>query len=172
MLPKTSKHGHARVLIEVMCLTLGKFVGEYTIRVIDVLVISQSDTGISVEAVDPMFQTKTSEMLRETGILTWLLAGIQSLRLGCWHCAADINTQQNSDTFPNTAVALAVTPTQGVETDCYKCLHTDLFQYDGALEHERRQLQVGSMKQTICPGINSVIKQMSLPYYTINYQPK
>lgn len=33
---KTSKHGHARVPIEVIGLSLGKFVDEYTIRVIDV----------------------------------------------------------------------------------------------------------------------------------------
>ncbi|EDL84523.1 rCG23105 [Rattus norvegicus] len=40
---------------------------------------------------------------------------MQSPWLGGWHSAADINTRQNSDAFPDTAVALAVAPTQGVK---------------------------------------------------------
>lgn len=75
------KHSHARIPIEVIGPTLGKFVDEYTIRVIDVLVMSQSDTSIRVGAVDPVFETKLPEMLKETGILTRLLAGMQSPRL-------------------------------------------------------------------------------------------
>ena len=35
---------------------LGEFVDEYTVRVIDVFAMPQSGTGVSVEAVDPVFQ--------------------------------------------------------------------------------------------------------------------
>lgn len=42
--------------MEVMGLMLGEFVDEYTVRVIDVFAMPQSGTGVSVEAVDPVFQ--------------------------------------------------------------------------------------------------------------------
>jgi len=44
------------VPMEVMGLMLGEFVDEYTVRVIDVFAMPQSGTGVSVEAVDPVFQ--------------------------------------------------------------------------------------------------------------------
>ena len=44
--------------MEVMGLMLGEFVDEYTVRVIDVFAMPQSGTGVSVEAVDPVFQVR------------------------------------------------------------------------------------------------------------------
>lgn len=46
---------------------LGEFVDDYTVRVIDVFAMPQSGTGVSVEAVDPVFQTKMLDMLKQTG---------------------------------------------------------------------------------------------------------
>jgi 26S proteasome regulatory subunit N11 len=46
----------AGVPMEVMGLMLGEFVDDYTVRVIDVFAMPQSGTGVSVEAVDPVFQ--------------------------------------------------------------------------------------------------------------------
>ena len=46
---------------------LGEFVDDYTVRVVDVFAMPQSGTGVSVEAVDSVFQTKMMEMLRQTG---------------------------------------------------------------------------------------------------------
>ena len=40
---------------------LGEFVDEYTVRVIDVFAMPQSGTGVSVEAVDPVFQVKAAD---------------------------------------------------------------------------------------------------------------
>jgi 26S proteasome regulatory subunit N11 len=53
---KMLKHGRAGVPMEVMGLMLGEFVDEYTIKVVDVFAMPQSGTGVSVEAVDPVFQ--------------------------------------------------------------------------------------------------------------------
>lgn len=53
---KMLRHGRAGVPMEVMGLMLGDFVDEYTIRVVDVFAMPQSGTGVSVEAVDPVFQ--------------------------------------------------------------------------------------------------------------------
>lgn len=72
-----------------MGLMLGEFVDEFTISVIgnhplslstspmtarslrsplaDVFAMPQSGTGVSVEAVDPVFQTKMLDMLKQTG---------------------------------------------------------------------------------------------------------
>ena len=55
---KMLKHGRAGVPMEVMGLMLGEFVDDYTVRVVDVFAMPQSGTGVSVEAVDPVFQTK------------------------------------------------------------------------------------------------------------------
>src|SRR5580698_7754121 len=54
---KMLKHGRAGVPMEVMGLMLGEFVDDYTVRVVDVFAMPQSGTGVSVEAVDPVFQT-------------------------------------------------------------------------------------------------------------------
>jgi hypothetical protein len=53
--------------MEVMGLMLGEFVDEYTVKVVDVFAMPQSGTGVSVEAVDPVFQTKMLDMLKQTG---------------------------------------------------------------------------------------------------------
>ena len=50
-----------------MGLMLGEFVDDYTVRVIDVFAMPQSGTGVSVEAVDPVFQAKMLDMLKQTG---------------------------------------------------------------------------------------------------------
>jgi hypothetical protein len=42
--------------MEVMGLMLGDFVDDYTVKVVDVFAMPQSGTGVSVEAVDPVFQ--------------------------------------------------------------------------------------------------------------------
>ena len=52
---------------QVMGLMLGEFVDDYTVRVVDVFAMPQSGTGVSVEAVDPVFQTKMLDMLKQTG---------------------------------------------------------------------------------------------------------
>lgn len=64
---KMLKHGRAGVPMEVMGLMLGEFVDDYTVRVVDVFAMPQSGTGVSVEAVDPVFQTKMLDMLKQTG---------------------------------------------------------------------------------------------------------
>ena len=68
--------------MEVMGLMLGEFVDDYTVRVVDVFAMPQSGTGVSVEAVDPVFQTKMMDMLRQTGrLVIWILitGGVRNL---------------------------------------------------------------------------------------------
>jgi 26S proteasome regulatory subunit N11 len=57
------KHARAGVPMEVMGLMLGEFVDEYTITVVDVFAMPQSGTGVSVEAVDDVFQQQMMEYI-------------------------------------------------------------------------------------------------------------
>lgn len=58
--------------MEVMGLMLGEFVDDYTVTVKDVFAMPQSGTGVSVEAVDPVFQTDMLDMLKQTGRYVFL----------------------------------------------------------------------------------------------------
>lgn len=91
----TMKLGRAGVPMEVMGLMLGEFVDDYTVRVIDVFAMPQSGTGVSVEAVDPVFQTKMLDMLKQTGRPEMVVGWYHSHPgFGCWLSSVDINTQQ------------------------------------------------------------------------------
>ena len=75
--------------MEVMGLMLGEFVDDYTVRVVDVFAMPQSGTGVSVEAVDPVFQTQMLEMLKQTGARRWRdgrlpHAGTSALACALW----------------------------------------------------------------------------------------
>ena len=43
---------------------LGTVLDDYSIRVTDVFAMPQSGTGVSVEAVDPVYQTKFLDMMK------------------------------------------------------------------------------------------------------------
>ena len=76
---------------------LGQFVDEYTVNCVDVFAMPQSGTGVSVEAVDPVFQTNMLEMLKQTGRPEMVVGWYHSHPgFGCWMSGVDINTQQVS----------------------------------------------------------------------------
>ena len=84
------------VPMEVMGLMLGEFVDDYTVRVDDVFAMPQSGTGVSVEAVDPVFQAKMLDMLKQTGRPEMVVGWYHSHPgFGCWLSGVDINTQQS-----------------------------------------------------------------------------
>ncbi len=64
---KMLKHGRAGVPLEVMGLMLGSYIDDYTVDVVDVFAMPQSGTGVSVEAVDPLYQKNFLDMLEQTG---------------------------------------------------------------------------------------------------------
>jgi hypothetical protein len=78
------KHARAGVPMEVMGLMLGEFVDEYTITVVDVFAMPQSGTGVSVEAVDDVFQQQMMEYPSFAAIwLTQVSEINRSSRNGC-----------------------------------------------------------------------------------------
>ena len=102
--------------MEVMGLMLGEFVDDYTVRVIDVFAMPQSGTGVSVEAVDPVFQAKMLDMLKQTGRPEMVVGWYHSHPgFGCWLSGVDINTQQSFEALSERAVAVVVDPIQSVK---------------------------------------------------------
>ncbi|KAK8309176.1 hypothetical protein V6Z12_D02G109300, partial [Gossypium hirsutum] len=113
---KMLKHGRAGVPMEVMGLMLGEFVDGYTVRVVDVFAMPQSGTGVSVEAVEHVFQTNMLDMLKQTGRPEMVVGWYHSHPgFGCWLSGVDINTQQSFEALNQRAVAVVVDPIQSVK---------------------------------------------------------
>ena len=110
---KMLKHGRAGVPMEVMGLMLGEFVDDYTVNVVDVFAMPQSGTGVSVEAVDDVFQAKMMDMLKQTGRDQMVVGWYHSHPgFGCWLSSVDVNTQKSFEQLNSRAVAVVVDPIQ------------------------------------------------------------
>uniref|UniRef100_A0A6S8EEN9 MPN domain-containing protein n=1 Tax=Aureoumbra lagunensis TaxID=44058 RepID=A0A6S8EEN9_9STRA len=164
---KMLKHGRAGVPMEVMGLMLGQFVDEYTIVCVDVFAMPQSGTGVSVEAVDPVFQTKMLEMLKQTGRPEMVVGWYHSHPgFGCWMSGVDINTQQSFEALNQRAVAVVVDPVQSVKgkvvIDCFRLINPQLMM----IGHEPRQTtsNVGHLKK---PSIQALIHGLNRHYYSM-----
>nr|UXY87160.1 26S proteasome regulatory subunit [Cryptomonas sp.] len=114
---KMLRHGKAGIPIEVM----GLIIGEYTdsvpsIAVSDVFAMPQTGTGVSVEAIDPAFQTKMLDMLQQIDILDTIVGWYHSHPgFGCWLSGVDINTQQSFEQLNQKAIAIVIDPVQSVK---------------------------------------------------------
>ncbi|KAF9184147.1 multicatalytic endopeptidase [Haplosporangium sp. Z 767] len=169
---KMLKHGRAGVPMEVMGLMLGEFVDDYTVRVIDVFAMPQSGTGVSVEAVDPVFQTKMLDMLKQTGRPEMVVGWYHSHPgFGCWLSSVDVNTQQSFEQLNSRAVAVVVDPIQSVKgkvvIDAFRLINPQI----ATVGHEARQTtsNIGHLNK---PSIQALIHGLNRHYYSIaiNYR--
>jgi len=165
---KMLKHGRAGVPMEVMGLMLGEFVDEYTVRVIDVFAMPQSGTGVSVEAVDPVFQARMLDMLRQTGRPEMVVGWYHSHPgFGCWLSGVDINTQQSFEALSERAVAVVVDPIQSVKgkvvIDAFRLINPNMM----VLNQEPRQSTsvLGHLQK---PSIQALIHGLNRHYYSIS----
>ena len=102
--------------MEVMGLMLGEFVDDYSIHVVDVYAMPQSGTGVSVEAVDPVFQKEMIDMLQQTGRSEMVVGWYHSHPgFGPWLSSTDINTQQSYEQLHKRCVAVVIDPIQSVK---------------------------------------------------------
>ncbi|KAL0432568.1 UNVERIFIED_CONTAM: 26S proteasome non-ATPase regulatory subunit [Sesamum latifolium] len=178
------KHGRAGVPMEVMGLMLGEFVDEYTVRVVDVFAMPQSGTGVSVEAVDHVFQTNMLDMLKQTGRPEMVVGWYHSHPgFGCWLSGVDINTQQalivaiaclamqSFEALNQRAVAVVVDPIQSVKgkvvIDAFRLINPQTMM----LGQEPRQTtsNLGHLNK---PSIQALIHGLNRHYYSIaiNYR--
>lgn len=169
---KMLKHGRAGVPMEVMGLMLGEFVDDYTVKVVDVFAMPQSGTGVSVEAVDPVFQTKMLDMLKQTGRPEMVVGWYHSHPgFGCWLLGVDINTQQSFEALNARAVAVVVDPVQSVKgkvvIDAFRLIKPETMM----LGQEPRQTtsNLGHLNK---PSIQALIHGLNRHYYSIgiNYR--
>lgn len=169
---KMLKHGRAGVPMEVMGLMLGEFVDDYTVRVKDVFAMPQSGTGVSVEAVDPVFQTKMLDMLKQTGRPEMVVGWYHSHPgFGCWLSGVDVNTQQSFEAINERCVAVVVDPIQSVKgkvvIDAFRCINPQTI----LMGQEPRQTtsNIGHLNK---PSIQALIHGLNRHYYSlaINYR--
>lgn len=167
---KMLRHGRAGVPMEVMGLMLGEFVDDFTVRVVDVFAMPQSGTGVSVEAVDPVFQTKMMDMLRQTGRPETVVGWYHSHPgFGCWLSSVDINTQQSFEQLTPRAVAVVVDPIQSVKgkvvIDAFRLINPQTLM----LGQEPRQTtsNLGHLNK---PSIQALIHGLNRHYYSIGIQ--
>eukprot|EP00708_Paratrimastix_pyriformis_P003578 GAFH01002362.1.p1 GENE.GAFH01002362.1~~GAFH01002362.1.p1 ORF type:complete len:360 (+),score=75.34 GAFH01002362.1:146-1081(+) len=169
---KMLKHGRAGVPMEVMGLMLGQFVDEYTVRVEDVFAMPQSGTGVSVEAVDYVFQQKMLEMLRQTGRTETVVGWYHSHPgFGCWLSGVDMNTQQSFEKLDPRAVAVVVDPIQSVKgkvvIDAFRLIPQQAMLM--ATESRQTTSNIGHLKK---PTIEALMHGCNRHYYSmvINYR--
>jgi len=165
---KMLKHGRAGVPMEVMGLMLGEFVDEYTVRCIDVFAMPQSGTGVSVEAVDPVFQAKMLDMLKQTGRPEMVVGWYHSHPgFGCWLSGVDINTQQSFETLTERAVAVVVDPIQSVKgkvvIDAFRLINPHTM----VLGQEPRQ-STSVLGHLHKPSVQALIHGLNRHYYSIS----
>lgn len=165
---KMLKHGRAGVPMEVMGLMLGEFVDEFTIHVIDVFAMPQSGTGVSVEAVDDVFQTKMMDMLRQTGRDQMVVGWYHSHPgFGCWLSSVDVNTQQSFEQLNKRAVAVVIDPIQSVKgkvvIDAFRTIDAHILMR--GQEPRQSTSNVGHLNK---PSIQALIHGLNRHYYSLN----
>jgi len=167
-LVKMLKHGRAGVPLEVMGLMLGEFIDDYTIKVVDVFAMPQSGTGVSVEAVDPVFQQDMVDMLGQTGRKETVVGWYHSHPgFGPWLSSVDINTQQSFEQLNSRAVAVVVDPVQSVKgkvvLDTFRIINPQT----RLLGMEPRQT-TSNLGHLHPPSIQAMIHGLNRHYYSIN----
>ncbi|KAI5305333.1 multicatalytic endopeptidase [Ascosphaera atra] len=166
------RHGRAGVPMEVMGLMLGDFVDDYTVRVVDVFAMPQSGTGVSVEAVDPVFQTKMMDMLRQTGRPEQVVGWYHSHPgFGCWLSSVDVNTQQSFEQLNSRSVAVVIDPIQSVKgkvvIDAFRLIQPQTLMM--GMEPRQTTSNVGHLNK---PNISALIHGLNRHYYSMNINYK
>lgn len=166
---KMLKHGRAGVPMEVMGLMLGEVVDDYTITVVDVFAMPQSGTGVSVEAVDDVFQTKMMDMLKQTGRDEMVVGWYHSHPgFGCWLSSVDVNTQQSFEQLNPRSVAVVIDPIQSVKgkvvIDAFRSIPATQMMMGGG-ESRQTTSNVGLLNK---PSIQALVHGLNRSYYSIN----
>ncbi|KOB62435.1 hypothetical protein PFHG_04157 [Plasmodium falciparum HB3] len=169
---KILKHGRAGVPMEVMGLMLGEIVDEYTIRIVDVFAMPQSGNSVSVEAVDPVYQTNMLEELKKTGRHEMVVGWYHSHPgFGCWLSGTDVNTQKSFEQLNPRTIGVVVDPIQSVKgkvvIDCFRLINPHILM----LGQEPRQTtsNIGYLTK---PTLTALVHGLNRNYYSIviNYR--
>jgi 26S proteasome regulatory subunit N11 len=165
---KMLKHARAGIPMEVVGLMLGHFVNDYQIVLTDVFSMPQRGNTVSIEDIDPVYQTKMLSMLAQVGRPEAVIGWYHSHPgFGCWFSGTDMNTQQSFEQLNSKAVGIVVDPIQSVKgkvvIDCFRLMNPQLAM-TGA---EPRQItsNIGHLTK---PSITALIHGLNRHYYSIN----
>lgn len=170
---KMLRHARSGIPLEVMGLMLGNFVDEYTINVVDVFAMPQSGTSVTVESVDPVYQTKHMDLLKLVGRTENVVGWYHSHPgFGCWLSSVDVNTQESFEALHPRAVAVVVDPIQSVKGK----VMLDAFRSINPLNlHIRALAPTAEPRQTTSnlghlskPSLISVVHGLGTKYYSLN----
>eukprot|EP00750_Incisomonas_marina_P017401 INCI20317.1.p1 GENE.INCI20317.1~~INCI20317.1.p1 ORF type:complete len:310 (-),score=51.13 INCI20317.1:274-1203(-) len=165
---KMLKHGRAGVPLEVMGLMLGNFTDEYTVHVCDVFAMPQLGTGVSVEAVDEVFQTTMMGMLEQTGRSETVVGWYHSHPgFGCWLSGVDVNTAKSFEQLNVRSVAVVVDPVQSVKgkvvIDAFRTISRQMIM----MGKEPRQT-TANITFLAKPSIQALMRGLNRSYYSMN----
>lgn len=166
------KHARSGVPMEVMGLMLGRYVDDFTIKVIDVFAMPQTGTGVTVEAVDPVYQTKMLDVLKLTGRNEHVVGWYHSHPgFGCWLSSVDIQTQQSFEQLDKRAVAVVVDPMQSVKgkvvIDAFRTISVQPQMF--GLESRQTTSNIGFVTT---PTLVSILHGLNRQYYALNMSYK
>lgn len=145
---------------------------DYTVHVVDVFAMPQSGTGVSVEAIDEVFQTRMMDMLRQTGRDEVVVGWYHSHPgFGCWLSNTDVGTQQSFEQLSARAVSVVIDPIQSVKgkvvIDAFRTIKANQLM----LGHEPRQT-TSNLGYLHKPTIQALIHGLNRFYYSINIDYK
>lgn len=169
---KMLKHGRAGIPMEVMGLMLGEFVDEFTIKVVDVFAMPQSGTGVTVEAVDPVFQTQMMDTLAVTGRTEVVVGWYHSHPgFGCWLSNVDISTQSAFEQLNKRSVAVVIDPIQSVKgkvvLDAFRLIPNQM----GFSTTDYREV-TSNIGYYNSPSVIALLHGLNRNYYSFNIQYK
>lgn len=120
-----------------------------------------------MEAVDYVFQTKMTDLLKQTGRPEMVVGWYHSHPgFGCWLSGVDINTQQSFEMLNPRAVAVVIDPVQSVKgkvvIDAFRLIKPELMM----MGQEPRQTtsNLGHLNK---PSIQALIHGVNRHYYSI-----
>ena len=150
-----------------MGLMLGTIDSEYSITVIDVFSMPQSGTTVSVESVDPVYQTKFLDMMKQVGRDQSVVGWYHSHPgFGPWLSGTDIETQKSQEMLHPRSVAVVVDPVQSVKgkvvIDAFRSIGMEYLR--SGTEPRQSTANIGFMAE---PNYSAMARGLNKYYYSI-----
>ncbi|VDM61973.1 unnamed protein product [Angiostrongylus costaricensis] len=160
---KMLRHARSGVPLEVMGLMLGTFVDDYTINVVDVFAMPQSGTSVTVESVDPVYQTRHLDLLKQTGRVEMVVGWYHSHPgFGCWLSSVDVSTQQSFEALHPRAIALVVM------LDAFRSINPLAVNPRLCAPTAEARQTTSNMGHLVRPSLVSTVHGLGLRYYSLN----
>mmetsp|Transcript_21873 Transcript_21873/g.42490 ORF Transcript_21873/g.42490 Transcript_21873/m.42490 type:complete len:303 (-) Transcript_21873:2688-3596(-) len=163
---KIIRHSQMGIPIEVMGIMLGKFIDKTSLEISDVFAMPQTGTKVSVEAVDPIFQTKMLELLFQIEKYDIIVGWYHSHPgFGCWLSGVDINTQKSFEQLNQRSVALVIDPIQSTKGN----IILEVFRLHFPLDQNGENPELTSLEYNIQhPGQTKDEHGYNKSYYNLN----